>query len=139
MGTPTTIRSLSITKLHIPLKKPFGIAGGAQPVADNALVRIELEDGTVGYGEAAPFPAFNGETQEGAASAVEAARAFVIGADVRAYRAIAAAIRPRVGKHGSAQCAIEIALFDALARHARLPLWALFGGAERTLTTDVTI
>lgn len=60
--TPTTIRALSVERLDIPLFAPFGISGGAQEVARNLLVTVELADGTRGYGEAAPFPAFNGET-----------------------------------------------------------------------------
>lgn len=139
MPTPTTLRRLDITPLDIPLHKPFGIAGGAQPSAQNVLVRVELEDGTLGHGEAAPFPAFNGETQEQAIAAVAAARPAVLGHDARRFRPIAAAVRPLVGKSASAQCAIETAILDALARHAGLPLWAFFGGAEQALVTDVTI
>jgi len=58
---------------------------------------------------------------------------------VRRYRVVSAATRPLVGASASALCAIETAVLDALTRHAGLPLWALFGGAETTLTTDVTI
>jgi L-alanine-DL-glutamate epimerase-like enolase superfamily enzyme len=139
MVTPTLIRRLLVEPLTIALKKPFGIAGGAQVRAENVLVTVELVDGTRGYGEAAPFPAFNGETQAGAIAAVNAARPAVEGADVRSYRAIAAAIRPLVGGAGSARCALETAVLDALTKHAGLPLWAFFGGAERSLSTDVTI
>ena len=139
MATPTLIRRLLVEPLDIALKKPFGIAGGAQTRAENALVTVELADGTRGHGEAAPFPAFNGETQAGAIAAVNAARAVVEGADARSYRAIAAAIRPIVAGAGSARCAVETAVLDALTRHAGLPLWAFFGGAERSLSTDITI
>jgi L-Ala-D/L-Glu epimerase / N-acetyl-D-glutamate racemase len=139
MATPTRIRRLLVEPLTIALKKPFGIAGGAQTRAENVLVTVELEDGTRGYGEGAPFPAFNGETQARAIAAVNAARPVVEGADVRSYRVIAAAIRPLVAGAGSAQCAIETAVLDALTRRAGLPLWAFFGGAERSLATDITI
>jgi L-alanine-DL-glutamate epimerase-like enolase superfamily enzyme len=139
MPTPTTIRCLDVTPLDIPLRKPFGIAGGAQEMARNAQVRVELADGTVGHGEAAPFPAFNGETQEQAIAAVHAARTAVEGADAQCFRRISTAIRPLVGKSGSAQCAIETAVLDALTRRAGMALWAMFGGRELTLVTDVTI
>lgn len=139
MATPTLIRRVVVEGLDIALKKPFGIAGGAQTRAANALVTVELEDGTQGFGEAAPFPAFNGETQTGAIAAVLAARPAVIGADARSFRAIAAAIRPLGAGTGSARCAIETAVLDALARHAGLPLWSFFGGSARSLATDITI
>jgi L-Ala-D/L-Glu epimerase len=63
MTNPTVIRSIAIEDLNIPLLEPFGIATGAQTQANNLLVTLELADGTRGYGEAAPFPAVNGETQ----------------------------------------------------------------------------
>jgi L-Ala-D/L-Glu epimerase len=139
MAAPTTIRSLRVENLDIPLNEPFGIAGGAQDVARNLLVTIELADGTRGYGEAAPFHAFNGETQEMARAAVEAARGDIEGADVREWRRLAATLRSAVGPVGSARCAVETAVLDALTRHVRLPLWSFFGGASTALTTDMTI
>lgn len=139
MSAPTTIRSLTVETLDIPLHVPFGIAGGAQEIARNLLVTLELADGTRGYGEAAPFPAFNGETQASARSAIERVRAQVEGADVREWRPIAATLREAIGDSGSARCAIETAVLDALTRRAGLPLWAFFGGAGSALETDMTI
>lgn len=139
MIIPTTIRSLTVTPLDIPLLEPFGIAGGAQDVARNLLIAVELADGTRGYGEAAPFPAFNGETQETARAAILAAQSQIEGADVREWRRIALALPAIPGMTGSARCAIETALLDALTRRARLPLWSFFGGVASTLETDVTI
>src|SRR5215216_4681734 len=139
MPTATTIHSLSVETLDIPLHTPFGIAGGAQDLARNLLVAVELADGTRGYGEAAPFPAFNGETQALAQAAVDAARTTVERADVREWRRLAAAVRKAIGPVGSAQCAIETAVLDALTRYTRIPLWAFFGGASTSLETDMTV
>jgi L-alanine-DL-glutamate epimerase-like enolase superfamily enzyme len=139
MRTATTIARLSAAPLDIPLHKPFGIAGGAQVVAANALVTVELADGTRGFGEAAPFPAFNGETQAAALAAVEEARALVEGEDVRAWRRIASKLAGPLAASGAARCAVETAVLDALTKRAGMPLWAFFGGAARTLVTDVTI
>jgi len=146
MPLPTTIRSLTVEPLDVPLIKPFGIAGGVQRVAEVALVTVELEDGTRGYGEAAPLPPYNGETREHAVDGIHAVRAGVIGEDARSWRRIAARVAdtlPRLGdtflRSGAARCAIETAVLDALTRHYGIPLWAFFGGAERKLITDVTI
>ena len=135
---PTTIRHLFVEDMTIELHEPFGIAGGAQEQARNLLVTVELDDGTCGYGEAAPFAAFNGETPERARMALETARVIVEGADVREWRAIAAALAAQA-LVGSARCAIETAILDALLRRAALPLWAFFGGATTSLETDMTI
>lgn len=134
----TRIRRLGARPLDVPLKEPFGIAGGAQDLARNVLVTVTLEDGTEGLGEAAPLPAYNGETQADALAAIERARPVVEGADARAWRPIARALADR-GATGSARCAIETAILDALARHQALPLTSFFGGAEDALVTDMTI
>jgi L-alanine-DL-glutamate epimerase-like enolase superfamily enzyme len=139
MSTPTTVRAITVANLDVPLFVPFGIAGGQQDVARNLLVTVELADGTRGYGEAAPFPAYNGETQDVARAAIESARSTVEGADAREWRNVAAAIRGAMGPVGSAQCAIETAVLDALTRHGRLPLWSFFGGAATMLETDMTV
>jgi L-alanine-DL-glutamate epimerase-like enolase superfamily enzyme len=139
MAAPTTIRALSVETLDIPLYEPFGIAGGAQDIARNLLAIVELADGTRGYGEAAPFKVFNGETQDIARAAIETARTTVEGADAREWRRIAAKLREAIGPVGSAQCAIETAILDALTRHGHLPLWAFFGGVSTSLETDMTI
>ncbi|MEM8530826.1 MAG: dipeptide epimerase [Chloroflexota bacterium] len=139
MSMPTVIRSLSVEPLNIPLNSSFGIAGGMQEMAHNLLITIELGDGTQGFGEAAPFAAFNGETQEMAHVAVETARSTIEGADVREWRRLAGVLHQRIGPVGSAQCAIETAMLDALTRSNGLPLWAFFGGVSTSLETDMTI
>src|SRR5262245_46654851 len=139
MTAPTTIRALSVETLDIPLHAPFGIAGGSVDIARNLLATVELADGTRGYGEAAPFPVYNGETQGLARAAIETGRGTVEGADAREWRLIAAKLHDAIGPVGSAQCAIETAILDALTRHGQMPLWAFFGGASTSLETDMTI
>ena len=68
------------------LTEPFGIATGAQHLAANVLVTLTLSDGTVGLGEAAPFPAVNGETQNAVLSALSAASSSLAGLDARRFR-----------------------------------------------------
>ncbi|WP_437717838.1 dipeptide epimerase [Sorangium sp. So ce448] len=140
MTTPTLIRRVSVEALDIPLHEPFGIAGGAQERAANLLVTVELADGTLGFGEAAPLPAFNGETQDGSRAAAVSLREAVVGSDARAWRAVARALREASGGGaGAARCAIETAILDALTKRAGMPLWAFFGGSGTALTTDITI
>ena len=126
--------------LDIPLLEPFGISGGSLGVAANVLVTVELADGTLGHGEAAPFPAYNGETQAGAVSALADAANWVPGRDAAEWRQIAPAFRSAAGPAcGSALCALEMAILDALTRHGALALWRYFGGAGTELETDMTV
>lgn len=125
------------------MKKAFGIAGGAQELARNVLVEVTLGPVTVGpatrgWGEAAPLPFFNGETQDQALAAIERVTPSLIGKDARRWRALAEEIHDVV-PCASAACALETALLDALSRDHGVSLRTFFGGAEDEVTTDVTI
>jgi L-Ala-D/L-Glu epimerase len=138
------IREVRARRLDLPMTKPFGIAGGAQDLARNVIVEIHLESGTVGYGEAAPFPAFNGETQDGALAAALRATEALVGADVRRFRPLADQIHDLAfpgdaPPSAAARCALEIAVLDALTRALGVPMSCFFGGAEDGVVTDVTI
>jgi L-Ala-D/L-Glu epimerase len=140
MSAPTTIRTIEATPLDIRLFMPFGISGGAQPMANNVLVAVELSDGTRGYGEAAPLPPYNGETQSHALAALQSAREWLIGRDAWNWRECGAMFRERMPVYsGSALCALETALLDAITRHEKMPLWKFFGGAGSELETDMTV
>ncbi len=142
MSVPMKIRSLAVTPLDIPLFEPFGISGGAQAAANNVLATLTLADGTVGYGEAAPLPPYNGETQAQALAALRAAAGWLAGREVSTenWRSLATEFRTRGGAAcGSAQCAFEMALLDALTKQGGVPLWKFFGAAGTTLETDMTV
>jgi L-alanine-DL-glutamate epimerase-like enolase superfamily enzyme len=135
----SSIVDLSFQPLNVELKAPFGIAGGAQLRAENVLVELRLADGSVGIGEAAPFPAVNGETQAAVLAALPDARRTLIGLDSARPRFVAHALREVLREVPSARAALETALFDALCRRAKLSLWSYFGGAESELESDITI
>jgi L-Ala-D/L-Glu epimerase len=138
--SPTRVRMMRVVPLNIALSAPFGISRGALETAANVLVGVELADGTMGYGEAAPFPAYNGETQAAALGALSRAAAWIPGRDASDWRALAAQSGAWGGSAcGSARCALETALIDAVARRDGVPLWRLFGGAGTELKTDMTV
>jgi L-alanine-DL-glutamate epimerase-like enolase superfamily enzyme len=136
---PTTITALTVCPAEIALTEPFGIATGAQYVARNVFVCVTLSDGTVGTGEAAPFPAVNGETQEMAERAIVSAQDLVLGQDARSWRRMTKGLHDAMESSPSARCAVETAVLDALARHWQTSLWCFFGGAQATLETDWTV
>lgn len=135
----TTITALEAEPLDIALHEPFVIATGAVEAAHNVLVRVTLADGTVGLGEAAPFPPSGGETQETALAAVRGMAPLVIGHDAAAWRPLAARLTASFEHQATARAGVEIAVLDALTRSWGIPLYQLFGGCATALISDISI
>jgi L-alanine-DL-glutamate epimerase-like enolase superfamily enzyme len=102
-------------------------------------VRVILQDGSTGYGEAAPFEVITGETQASTLTALHGMIAAVTGRDAAGWRVLAADLRSLLPEAPAARCAVEQAVVDALARHLGLSLPAFFGGFPHELVTDITI
>lgn len=137
--SPTTVVRLEAEPLNIPLLEPFIIATGRVESARNVLVRITLADGTVGLGEAAPFPPSGGETQETAFAAIRGMAALVEGQDAAHWRPLAARILASFEHQTTARAGVEVALLDALTRSWDVPLFEFFGGAGSRVETDISI
>ena len=135
----TAIVDMQAIPLDLALVEPFTIATGSQAVARNVLVVVRLAGGARGYGEAAPFPAVTGETQESTLAAVHALESAIAGADARSWRGLAAQMRELQPEAAAARCALETAILDALLRQAGIPMWSFFGGCDTELETDMTI
>jgi len=136
---PTVITEIEVSPLDLALTEPFTIASGTQHHAANLLVKVTLEDGTVGLGEAAPFPAVSGETQAGTRAAVEALGQRLIGEDASRWRYLSSRLEEEGVDAPAARCGLEMAMLDAFGQHHRLPLWRFFGGAGASVETDMTV
>jgi L-alanine-DL-glutamate epimerase-like enolase superfamily enzyme len=136
--TATSIADVRAEPWTIALTEPFGIATGAQATAENVLVEVRLDDGSTGIGEAAPFPAVNGETRADVLEAVTNARAALAGEDAKRFRRIADILREACPAP-TGRCAVESAVLDAITRRAGMSLLDFFGGKETSLDSDITI
>lgn len=137
------IKGLKITKMFAdPINyemDPFPIALGVMTRLDNALVTIVLENGTEGYGEAAPIMTINGENQQTILGTLNSCREFIIGQDINNYRSIAYTLKSAFWAQSAARCAIEMALLDAYTKSIGLPFYRFLGGTETKVETDYTI
>src|SRR5262245_27234049 len=121
------IRSIEPIAVSLPMLKPVIMAGEEVRRADNVLVRIESDNGLVGWGEAASAPVMTGDTLEGIVSAVHYLCAALRGRDPADIGGALSAMEGRMyGNHG-AKAAIEIALHDLVGRATGKPVHALLG------------
>jgi L-Ala-D/L-Glu epimerase len=135
----TTIRSVTVEPLNIPLLEPFTIATGTTTEARNVLNTITLEDGSVGYGESAPFSPSTGETQETALAAARGCAELLKSKDAAHWRILSKLLRGVFFSQMTAIAGIEMALLDALTHSYGIPLYVFFGGAATTVVTDISI
>src|SRR5437868_5387907 len=135
----TTIHSVTVEPLNIPLLEPFTIATGSVSTAQNVLITITLDDGSIGYGESAPFSPSTGETQETALAAARGCATLIEGKDAAHWRTLSRLIHSVYFSQATACAGIEMALLDALTRSYGIPLYVFFGGASTSVETDMSI
>ncbi len=92
----------SLARLSIPLREPFATSAGVVRARELVLLRVEDDDGAIGFGEAAPLPTYDGVSLDEVISAL-------------AYRN--GAVGPP-----QARAAREMARLDLEARRAGRPL-----------------
>lgn len=135
----TTIRSMTVEALNIPLREPFAIATGSVTEARNVLITLTLEDGSVGYGECAPFPPSTGESQETALAAARGCIELLAGRDTAQWRLLSKLVHSFYFAQKTVCAGIEMAILDAFTRSYGLPLYSFFGGAHSFIETDMSI
>lgn len=137
--TPTTIQNVVVEPLTIPLLEPFTIATGSVASARNVLITLTLRDGSVGYGECAPFTPSTGESQETALAAAQGCVDLLTGQDAANWRTLSRLIHSLYYAQATVCAGFEMALLDALTRSYGMPLSVFFGGAGSTVETDLSI
>src|SRR5215469_13006479 len=104
-----TIKAIEPIAVSLPMKKPVQMAGETVARADNIFVRIEAEDGTVGWGEAAAAPTMTGETIASMMAAVTHMTPVLLKRAADDFAGIAAAMAASMYGNGGAKAAIDIA------------------------------
>jgi L-alanine-DL-glutamate epimerase-like enolase superfamily enzyme len=127
------IKTIEPIAVSLAMLKPVIMAGEEIRRADNVLVRIEADNGLIGWGEAGAAPMHTGETAESMTAAIRHLSPHIMGRDANDIDGALAAMDGRMyGNHG-AKAAIEIALHDLSGRAAGKPVHALLGEKKRSL------
>jgi L-alanine-DL-glutamate epimerase-like enolase superfamily enzyme len=133
------ISRIEIYKTSIDFIEPFRIAIGEIKQGNGLAVRIHTDNGLVGTGEGAPYSFITGETQQTCFEVANAFANILLGRNPLAIEARIREMDSFIVHNSTTKCAFDNALFDVLAKHAGLPLYALLGGEKETLITDFTI
>ncbi len=126
------IKAIEPIAVSLPMKKPVTMAGETVARADNVLVRIQSDDGFVGWGEAASAPTMTGETVASMMAAVAHMAPMLLQRTAADFAGASATMDAQMYGNSGAKAAIEIALHDLVGRATGRPLYALFGAKERS-------
>src|ERR1700684_579232 len=125
------IKTIEPIAISLPMKKPVKMAGETVTRADNILVRIETDDGAVGWGEAASAATMTGAPVASMMAAVLHMAPGLLNRPADDFAGAAAAMDAKMYGNSGAKAAIEIALHDLVGRATGQPLHVLLGGKRR--------
>jgi muconate cycloisomerase len=125
------IRRIEAIAVSLPMTQPMKMAGVEIRSADNALVRIELDSGHSGWGEAASAPLMTGETVESMVAAIRHMAPALSGASIRDTEQVSALMNRTLYGNQAAKSAIEMAWYDAFGKAGDKPVHELLGGKRR--------
>ncbi|MYF41570.1 MAG: dipeptide epimerase, partial [Rhodothermaceae bacterium] len=134
-----TITGVETWTDQLPLTRPYVIATRVVSSVDLHFVRLENNLGVFGLGCAAPT-AVTAENAEACLGALDAcANDIVKGSDPRPLRALIRRLRKECVQYPSAMAAMDMALYDLLARSVGIPVAAMLGQCVTALPTSITI
>jgi len=119
-------------------EKPFHITNSIAKEARNIEIKVTLDNGISGYGEASPSFRVNGERAEALMAMEQFIKEQIIGYDVRDYRRIFG-VTDKLLASPSIKAGVQYAVMDALSEELGLEVYRILGGAKDTIETDKTV
>ena len=116
--------------LRVRAVRAHGI-GEVSGEVDTVLLRLEAEDGHVGWGEGAPWAVFTGTAEACFAALDRYLRPHVEDQDPANIAGIMETADRVLTGHPEAKAALETALLDLVGHQTQTPVWQLLGGKCR--------
>lgn len=118
---------------YTPKSGPFKLSGGRVFSSfDGVIVKLDTDEGLVGWGEHASAPAYMTALHSGAIAALVYLRPYLIGQDPTQIGVVKALMDRVMQGHEYAKTAVDLACWDIMGKRAGLPVSTLLGGAYRT-------
>jgi len=115
--------------IRLPFRFSFGHSIASRAYSDNLIVRIELEDGSIGFGEGIPREYVTGETIDGALIDVSSLASKLRGQEADDFQSVTQLIDNLIAledltnrRSGAAFSAVELALLDAYGQAFKTPV-----------------
>lgn len=140
---PVSVAAVRRHRHRAPLLHPFVTAARRTEAVEYVVVEVELSDGTVGQGSAAETVAVTGEDAASIEAAVDGVFGPALTGATGGLDGLLACLPAPARGATSARSAVDVAVHDAVARAAGVPLTALLAPAgtavKQTLENDMTV
>ncbi|OTN86564.1 hypothetical protein A5819_003414 [Enterococcus sp. 7E2_DIV0204] len=133
------ITKINVAPKAVKLKEPITISLGTIEHSMSAIVEIETDEGTIGYGEGSPGILITGETLKGTTECIQLFERQLLGVDPLDLEKVHSIMNSVAAQAPSAKTAIDIACYDLFGKKANLPVYKLLGGFASSVQTDMTI
>lgn len=118
--------------------EPFHITDSISDMVTNIEVRVVLDNGAIGFGEASPSYRVNGERVEALIHLKDFVKDEISGMEVGNYKRLFD-ILDKLKSAPSIKSAVQYAVLDAFGEEIRVPVFKILGGAEDEIETDKTV
>jgi L-alanine-DL-glutamate epimerase-like enolase superfamily enzyme len=127
--------------VEIPLRQSFATARDRleRQVSRPVVVTLKLDDGQLYQGESVAVAYVTGETPESVQADMLSVLPSLIGREITRLEPLLALLRSSLPTSPSARAGLETALYRAFAERSGLTLWELFGGAQESVESDITL
>ena len=105
-----------LAPIRLRLRAPLDTARGALAERRGVLLRLDTDDGRVGWGEATPVAGFGQESAEAAGDALAKLAALAVGREPRELDALLDRAERLAPEHPAARFALDTALHDLVAQ-----------------------
>jgi len=133
------ITRIEAKAVRIPLVEEFRTSLGGSVYHEGIIVKLYTDEGIVGIGEGAPSARITGETVETILGVISRVKGLILGRDPLEFREIIEAIDRAILGNPAAKAALDIAIFDIVAKKYGVPLYRFLGGSKNSFETSVTI
>ena len=133
------ITDINTRIITIPLITTFKTALRSVDQIENILVTVLTDSDQIGFGSAAPTAVITGETVSSIIGGVEHIRDSIIGMEIDNSERIFQRLNSCIIGCMSAKAAVDMAIYDLLAKSLKIPLYRLLGGLAHDVKTDITV
>jgi L-alanine-DL-glutamate epimerase-like enolase superfamily enzyme len=125
------VMQVDVHAVAVKAFRAFDVAFGRIGEGNRIFVRLTADNGLVGWGESGHMlPGYSGERWDSAMTHAEHLAPIVLGRDPYDMGLIHRDMDLALAQNMQLKAAFDIALYDLMAQHSRVPLHKLFGGAS---------